>query len=272
MPPDASSEMPFRLVDERRETPFLVICDHASNHIPVRYQALGLPATALERHIAYDIGAAACAERLAEGLGCGAVLAGFSRLLIDPNRGEDDPTLVMKLSDRAIIPGNALVDPARDRAEWQLRLDTFYRPYHAAIGHALERIAARGEVPIIVSMHSFTPAWHGRARPWQIGLLWDKDDRLAAPLFERFGAEPDLAVGDNMPYSGSLKGDCLYRHGTSNGYPHILIELRQDLVHEENGQHHWADFLRDVLTEICARPEVAESLAERRYFGSHADG
>ena len=248
---------------------FLVICDHASNALPPDYGALGLAPHHLERHIAYDIGAASVARTLAEALHAPAVLAGFSRLLIDPNRGEDDPTLVMKLSDGAVIPANRDVDPYRNVSEWHHRVDAYWRPYHAAISAALDDAVAKGAVPTILSIHSFTPAWHGVARPWEIGLLWDRDDRWAKALAARLDRE-DLTVGDNLPYTGRLKNDCLYRHGTLRGLPHILIELRQDLIANPDGQRHWAQFLAGVILELAAGP-LAEEIGKVRHFGSTTD-
>ena len=153
--------------------PLLLLCDHASNALPAAYGALGLEPRLFETHIAYDIGAAHLTRTLAASYGAPAVLGRWSRLLIDLNRGRDDPTLVMKLSDGSLIPGNA----AADAAEVQKRIREFHAPYHAAITREIDRLAA----PVLVSFHSFTPAWKGRPRPWQVGVLWDRDGRLARP-------------------------------------------------------------------------------------------
>ena len=156
----------------------LVLCDHAGRAIPEPYGDLGLPPSVFERHIAYDIGAAGVTRVLAAELGAPALLANFSRLLIDSNRGPDDPTLVMRLSDGAIVPGNARVDEAeiaRRKADW-------WQPYQGAISSEIDAMIASGKPPVLVSIHSFTPAWKGVPRPWHVGILWDRDDRLAAPL------------------------------------------------------------------------------------------
>ncbi|MDO8422153.1 MAG: N-formylglutamate amidohydrolase [Parvibaculum sp.] len=246
---------------------FLVICDHASNALPEGYGTLGLDPSEFSRHIAYDIGAAEVSRRLAEALHCPAVLARYSRLLIDLNRGADDPTLVMKLSDGAIIPANRDVDAFADKAEFMHRLAAFHEPYHAAVAMALERARAAGAVPAILSIHSFTPSWRGVARPWHTGILWDRDDRLPAVLLDGLRAETDLVVGDNEPYTGALKGDCLYRHGTQNGLPHVLIEIRQDLIAEAAGQAEWAARIARLVGEAASAPHMGDI----KFYGSQSD-
>lgn len=258
---------PFELMNPDGNPGFLVICDHASNALPPGYGTLGLDAAEFSRHIAYDIGAGAVSRLLAEKLGCPAVLARFSRLLIDLNRGADDPTLVMKLSDGAIIPANRAVDPFQDVTEFERRRRQFYEPYHGAVAAALARARGSDVVPAILSIHSFTPVWRGEERPWHVGILWDRDDRLPAPLIEALRLEPGLDVGDNEPYSGELRGDCLYRHGTRNGLPHVLIEIRQDLVADARGQQEWASRLTRLVTQIARIP----GLREVRHFGSRTD-
>ncbi len=251
---------PVEIIFGRPGQRLLLLADHASNGLPPAYGSLGLPPAELERHIAYDIGAAALTRGLAARLGAPAVMAGFSRLLIDPNRGEDDPTLLMRLSDGAVIPGNARADAA----ERQSRIARFYALYHAAVGDAVAAIAAAGQVPMILSVHSFTPVWKGFARPWHAALLWDADPRLAQLMIAALRADPALVVGDNEPYSGDLRNDTLYRHATLYGLPHALIEVRQDLIRDAAGVAEWADRLTPVLEAALQRPE----LAEVRRFGS----
>jgi len=222
----------------------VLVCDHARNAVPPEIGDLGLSPEDMARHIAWDVGARGVTVALARTLGCGAVLSTFSRLVIDPNRGEDDPTLVMRLYDGSIIPANRSVGPR----EIARRLDAYHRPYHRAIDAALDAVIAAGEPPALVSIHSFTPQFQGRAwRPWQIGLLWDRDDRLIRPLMARLGAEPDLVIGDNEPYTGQLTGDCMWRHGTERGIPHVLIEIRNDLVAAPEGQDAWAARLAPMI-------------------------
>lgn len=229
-------------------TQALVLCDHASNAIPPEFASLGLPQSQLGRHIAYDIGAAWLSRRLAARLGSPALLSTFSRLLIDPNRGRDDPTLVMQLSDGAIVPGNANIPEAAIND----RIARFYAPYDDAIAAHVGSAITRGLPPAIISVHSFTPQWRGQVRPWHIGLLWDRDERLVAPLFAALRAEPDLVVGDNEPYAGWLEGDMIDRHATRHGLPNVLIELRQDLIDTQDKAEAWADRLAGLLAPILA--------------------
>lgn len=231
--------------------PLLFVCDHASNALPDPYGTLGLDEGAFKTHIAYDIGAAEVTRALADAYGAPAILACWSRLLIDLNRGADDPTLVMKLSDGRIIPGNARADAA----EIAKRLAEFHAPYHQAIEDELARI---GGAPVLISMHSFTPSWKGVRRPWDVGVLWDRDGRLALPLLEAL-EHAGFVTGNNEPYSGELENDCLYAHGTMNGLPHVLIEMRQDLIGAPQSARDFAARLRPILDEALAklgRPEV----------------
>lgn len=240
----------------------LVVCDHASNALPPGYGTLGLAPGALARHIAYDIGAADVSRRLAALLGAPAVLSTFSRLLIDPNRGADDPTLVMRLSDGAIVPGNARIGAD----EIARRRELYWRPYRDAIGFAADAALAAGVPPAILSIHTFTPSWKGTPRPWRVGLLWDVDGRIARPLIAALRAERGLVVGDNEPYDGALEGDTMHELGTARGLPHALIEIRQDLVADEAGQAEWAGRLARLLGPILAEP----GLHRVEHFGSRA--
>lgn len=255
---------PFEKIEGDLRRGLILVADHAMNRIPSPDKTLGLPAEILRRHVAYDIGVEAVTRRLAARLGAPAVMARFSRLLIDPNRGEDDPTLIMQLSDGAVVPGNRSLAPAERRR----RLDGFHRPYHAAITETCAAVeAASGGTALIVSVHSFTPVWRGRPRPWQIGILWDRDPRAPRRLIEALRAAGDLTIGDNEPYDGALKGDTMYRHGTLAGRAHALIELRQDLIADRDGAVTWADRLAPVLDAINDDPD----LHIERHYGSRTD-
>jgi predicted N-formylglutamate amidohydrolase len=245
----------------------LILCDHAVNLLPPEYGTLGLDQEQLNRHIAYDIGALGVAREMGRQLEATVIASGFSRLLIDPNRGDDDPTLVMRLSDGAAVPGNRTITDA----EIAKRIVSYYRPYHEAIRAGLDAMTALGLVPLIVSIHSFTPVWRGCSRKWHAGILWDKDPRLAMPLLDALRTRTGLEIGDNEPYSGRLHGDSLYRHGTLRGLPHALIEVRQDLISEEGGQRAWGKILAECMQEVLASPVSASPLCRVDYFGSCTD-
>ncbi|MFN3868961.1 MAG: N-formylglutamate amidohydrolase [Hyphomicrobiaceae bacterium] len=242
-----------RIIPGRADAGLILLCDHAENRIPDGYGTLGLPASELSRHIAYDIGAAGVVENLARLLDVPAVLTRFSRLLIDPNRGLDDPTLIMRLSDGAIIPGNRTLT-ADERAK---RVATWYAPYHTAVDRLIDEAQVHHPHPALLSIHSFTEVWRGTVRPWQAGVLWDADDRLAGPLIGALVAEGDLLVGDNEPYSGKLQGDCMWQHGTQRGLPHAIIEVRQDLIRSVEGQQAWAERIARIMRDIRARRGLA---------------
>jgi predicted N-formylglutamate amidohydrolase len=261
-PATAADFAAFETIDGDAAAGLVLICDHASNALPAEYGSLGLPAQEFHRHIAYDPGAAEVTRALARHLGVPAVLSRFSRLLIDPNRGEDDPTLVMQLSDGAVVPGNAGIAP-EERSQ---RIARFYAPYHAAVGAAIRRAIAAGVVPAIFSMHSFTPIWRGVARPWHAGVLWDRDPRFAEPLIAALRSDPALVVGDNEPYAGALKNDTLYRHATSAGLAHALLEVRQDLIADRRGVDAWSERLVGILTQLNRDP----AMHEIHHWGSQA--
>jgi predicted N-formylglutamate amidohydrolase len=267
-------DAPFTLISSlaEKQSPLLFLCDHASNTVPAPYGDLGLSAALFQTHIAYDIGAADVTIALAKAYGAAALLGGVSRLLIDLNRGPDDPTLVMKLSDGSIIPGNR----GADEAEVAKRLKQFHAPYHAAIRKEIARIeslsrardsalvgklavaASRGcegrRGPILISIHSFTPSWKKVARPWQVGVLYGRDRRLAVPLMKHLAAA-GFTVGDNEPYTGALEGDTLDTHGTKTGHANVLIEIRQDFLGDADKGRAFAQRLKPVLDWSLAEME-----------------
>ncbi len=238
----------------------VIVADHASNRVPADLADLGLPKAEFERHIAWDIGVEGLARLLSARLGVPAVLSRFSRLVIDPNRGDDDPTLVMRLSDGAVVPGNARLDEAGRAA----RIARFWAPYDGAIRQTIDACFNAGRAPVVFSLHSFTPVWRGTVRPWHCGVLWDADPRLASFLIERLRADPHLTVGDNEPYDGALAGDTMYRHGTRRGLAHAILEVRQDLIDVAEGREAWARRLEPILGEALRR----EDFAEPRLHGS----
>lgn len=243
---------PVEAIEGSIESGVLLLCDHASNAVPPDLGDLGLPESQFQRHIAYDIGAAAVTRSLAKRLNAPALLTRFSRLIIDPNRGRDDPTLVMRLSDGAVVPGNAKVDGA----EVQRRIARFYDPYDAAISDAIHKAMAAGHPPVIVTVHSYTPVWRGWPRPWHVGILWDADDRFAKPLLDGLMAEEGLVVGDNEPYDGALAGDTIDRHATIRGLANALIEIRQDLIVSDEGAEEWAEHFARLLKPLAAQADL----------------
>jgi predicted N-formylglutamate amidohydrolase len=257
----------YRILGGRADAGVIILCDHAENTLPAHYGTLGLPQAQLHRHIAYDIGACAITELLAARLGVPAVLSRFSRLLIDPNRGDDDPTLIMRLSDGAVIPGNRNLDPT----ERAMRMSRYYRPYHQAIDRVIDTCLATGTAPAILSLHSFTESWKGVPRPWHIGVLWDKDPRFAKPLLDGLYAEQTLIVGDNEPYVGQLRGDCVWQHATERGLASALIEYRQDLVRDGDGQQRWADLTARLVETILSDAAHRARLLAVEKHGSHTD-
>ena len=249
---------PVETITGERARGLLLLCDHASNAVPPEYADLGLPAAERERHIAYDIGAAAMTRACAAALGVPALLTTVSRLLIDPNRGLDDPTLVVRISDGTLVPGNAHLDAA----EVGRRLRRFYEPYDAAIAAELDAFAAAGIVPAILSVHTMTDCLQGVARPWHASVLWDADPRLARPLLAALRGEPGLVVGDNEPYGDALRGDTLDRHAAPRGLAAAVLEVRQDLVARADDASAWGRRLARLVAPILADPALR---AVRRY-------
>ncbi|KQS76504.1 N-formylglutamate amidohydrolase [Rhizobium sp. Leaf384] len=248
-----ADEAPFEIIRGDGRKGLVLLGDHATNRLPLRYGTLGLPESAFARHIAYDIGVEPLMRGLAARLDVPAVMSRFSRLLIDPNRGEDDPTLIMKISDGAIISGNHPMSPEEARA----RLEQFHRPYHQAVADTIAEVAdAGGRTPLILSLHSFTPAWKGVPRPWHVTVLWDTDDRAVLPLLAALRDQGDVVVGDNEPYDGALRGDTLYRHCMETGMPHALIEVRQDQIGTPEGVAAWVDRLAPIFEQLNARDDL----------------
>ena len=233
--------------------PLLITCDHASLEIPRALGDLGVPAAQRRQHIGWDIGAAEVTRRLAVRLDAPALLTGFSRLVVDCNRRLDDRSSIPAVSDGVPVPGNCDLSDA-DRTA---RIEALFHPYHRAIATRLDAVLAAGVVPALISIHSFTPVMNGRARPWHVGILWDKDPRIAVPLLAALRAEAGLVVGDNEPYSAREPvGYTMRQHGVGRGLPHVAIELRQDLVDDADGAAAWAERLARALRPIIAMSEV----------------
>jgi predicted N-formylglutamate amidohydrolase len=238
------------------QAPVLLLCDHAGRQIPARLGTLGLAEAELDRHIAYDVGAAEVTRALARLLDAPAVLCHISRLVIDPNRLPGDPSSIPSISDGTSIPGNHDVD-AEERKR---RLRLSFVPYHRAVARAVAKLRRRVGVPVIVSIHSFTAILNRMWRPWQVAVLWDKDPRLAQLVLAGLRRDPTLAVGDNEPYSGRYPVPySIPFHAERRRLPHVTLELRQDLIEAPEGVGAWAARLAEAL-----RGPLADPLTRRR--------
>ncbi len=238
---------------------YLVICDHSSNNIPLQYKNLGISKKDLESHRAFDLGASDVASELSKLLNCSLVMANFSRLLIDPNRGKDDPTLIPKISEGKIIKGNMNISISENDIERNKRILNYYLPYHRQINRFINKSLDNGKTPKLLSIHSFTPIWKGKKRETDIGILWDRDDRLSKIFLNSF---KNIKLGNNEPYSGRLKNDTLYKHATSIGIPHVLIELRQDLLKKKEHRLRWAKKIHIILKE---NEKIINSFSIKKY-------
>ncbi len=239
-------------------SPFVLTCDHASNFLPAEFGTLGLPAEDLSRHIAWDPGALPVARRMAAALDATLIETRISRLVIDCNRPLDAPDLVPPVSETTVIPGNAGLSDTQ-RAE---RIALSWRPFHDTIADIIDDRQPRGQETRLVSVHSFTPVYKGKNRPWHIGIIHDEDRRLASPLIAALKRLAGVTVGVNEPYSPS---DRVYftleRHARSRGLPCAMIEIRNDEISGEAGQRKWADLLTGIFLDL--EPEAARGSRQR---------
>lgn len=224
-------------------SPFFITCDHASNKIPESLGTLGLEDAELKRHIAWDIGAAEVSKSLSRQLNATLVMQNYSRLVIDCNRPHDHEHLIPAFSEATNIPGNRDVTE-RARAS---RIDEIFTPYHDAITDLMDQRQGRAESTVFVAIHSFTPNYHGRQRPWDIGILYRDDCRLADPMLAELNTDKSICVGDNEPYQIDHKDYGIPVHAEARGIAHVLIEIRQDLISSPAGQQAWAKRLGELL-------------------------
>jgi len=224
--------------------PFVIVCDHASNTIPAEYQSFGFGDAALETHIAWDPGALAVARRLSERLDAPLFWPDVSRLVIDCNRSPDVSSLIVTASEGQPVEANR----GLSEAERSRRLECIHTPYHDAIDSCLERRLAARLPTALIAVHSFTPVYFGKVRPWQVGIVFDADRRMADLLIRGLEAGKALTVGINEPYSPA---DHVYytvaRHAGPRGLPAAMIEIRNDEIGDEAGQRSWADRLANIL-------------------------
>jgi predicted N-formylglutamate amidohydrolase len=240
---------PVMLDNEAGKSAFFLTGDHAGRAIPRRLDGLGLPEHETERHIAWDIGIGAVGRQLSRLLDAAVVLQNYSRLVIDCNRDPNVPSSIPEISETTEIPGNRGLDEAARAA----RVEAIFRPYHDAIAAALDRRALAGRSSVLVALHSFTPVFKGVARPWHAAVLYNRDPRLARPLFKLLSAEGGLVIGDNEPYAVSDQTDYTVPiHGERRGLPHVEIEIRQDQIADPAGQTDWAERLARLLPAAYA--------------------
>jgi len=237
---DADEASPVEVVGAERSGPFVVLCDHAGRALPRALGNLGVTSAELETHIAWDIGAAGVARRLAQELSAPLFLQRYSRLVIDCNRPLSAPDSIPVRSGGIAIPGNVGLTPAQIEA----RAQTIFGPYHARISDLL----AQRSHYLLVTVHSFTPELYGERRPFHAGVLYEQDARLAAPLLALLRQEPGLVVGDNEPYRASAATDyAIIEHGERRGAPYVELEVRQDLLADDAGQASWAERFARLL-------------------------
>jgi predicted N-formylglutamate amidohydrolase len=246
--PGSDEPAPFDIVNPDGRAPLLLVCDHASARIPSALGMLGLPAAALRLHIAYDIGASALTRLLSARLDAPAVLAAYSRLVIDCNRQPGDPQSILTVSDGVVIPGNQGLSPEDQEA----RAEAFHWPYHHAIEQVFARLRRRGPEPLLFSVHTFTPTLGGEDRFWDAGVLWNRDPRMAVPLIAYLRQHEELNIGDNEPYSGTDIAYTLNLHAGAAGLANAAVEVRQDHCETAEQLERWVDILGAALEQLLA--------------------
>ena len=239
---------PFEMFNLSGVTPLLLVCDHASQLVPAALCGLDLETDIFDLHIAYDIGAGEVSRNLSANLDAPLVLAGYSRLLIDLNRPPDHPESILTASDDIPVPGNKNLDDNAKRH----RVRDLFEPYHDAVNRALANISGAGKTPALLSVHSFSPDFGGHPRPWDIGILWNRDPRIASPLMELLNGK-GLNVGNNEPYSGHDLAYTIDRHGRAAELPSCAVEINQNQLRDENGIKRWSNVLAEALTETLKR-------------------
>jgi predicted N-formylglutamate amidohydrolase len=242
----ADEPAPVSVYNAGGKSAFLLVADHAGNSIPRALRRLGITAADCERHIAWDIGIAGLGWLLADALDATFIRQNYSRLVIDCNRPLAAPTSIPDISERTMIPGNSDLDEASRAA----RATEIFRPYHDRIEAELDHRFKAGRPTALIALHSFTPVFKDVARPWHAAVLYNRDPRLAHRLMTLLNAEREFTVGDNAPYSVTdLTDYTIPVHAERRGLHHVLIEIRQDLIADESGQHAWAQRLARLLPQ-----------------------
>ena len=246
----------FRVERPRGTAQAVIVCDHASNKIPKKLGSLGLKKADLQKHIAWDPGTEQIGRWLGRAMDATTVLAGYSRLVADLNRGHDNKECMRATSDGIKIPGNEKLS-AHEKKQ---RLEEIFWPYHDAIDRELDRFLKKKTVPVLISIHSFTPRMQGKARPWHIGVMWNREERIARKLAKALRAQnPKLVIGENKPYSlksMSTGKDTIRRHAEDRGIPYIIVEFRQDLVGNKKSAEKFARIFYRALKEVLHDPNI----------------
>jgi predicted N-formylglutamate amidohydrolase len=253
----ADEPAPVTVHNENGLSPFLIVADHAGKFMPRALGRLGLPETECERHIAWDIGIATVSRFVADTLDATLVQQNYSRLVIDCNRTPGSKTSIPDISELIPVPGNADLSEGR-KAE---RVREIFRPYHDQIETELDRRRQAGRPTALIAMHSFTPIFKGVARPWHAGVLYDRDPRFAHLLIALLNREEELVVGDNEPYNVTDASDyTIPVHGERRGLHHVAIEVRQDLIADNEGQRAWGRLLARFLPRAYQELVAGEAL------------
>src|SRR6266850_3164402 len=253
----ADEPAPVTAHNANGRSPFLIVADHAGNDMPRALERLGIPAAECERHIAWDIGIAAVGRLVAKALDATLVQQNYSRLVIDCNRTPGSETSILEISELTPIPGNI----GLSEGEKVARIREIFRPYHDRIETELDRRRQAGGPTVLIAMHSFTPVFKGVARPWHVGVLYNRDPRFAHLLMALLKREEGLVVGDNAPYSVTDASDyTIPVHGERRGLHHVAIEVRQDLITDEAGQRAWGPLLARLLPQAYQELVAAEAL------------
>ncbi len=245
-----------RVENGRGRAKCVIVCDHAANRVPRTLKDLGLSKAQLQQHIAWDPGTEDIGRYLSKALGATVVLASYSRLVVDLNRGHDHPELMRDTSDHVHIPGNVGLTAAQKKQ----RLDELFWPYHNEIDRQLKRFTSKGVAPVLISVHSFTPQMDGFRRPWHIGVLWNREEKIARALVKNLRRNsPDLVIGENEPYSlkaANFLKNTISTHAESKGLPYIILEFRQDLVNTKKKAEKWAEIFLESLRPILADKQL----------------
>lgn len=245
---------PYQVLGPMAEKPILLVCDHASFRFPKSLGDMGLDPFARRCHLAIDIGAGPLTKSLSNSLGVTAVMQNYSRLIVDCNRQLMDPGAFLEYGDGILVPGNRNLH----QADKDIRADALYWPYHRAIEAQIGRLQNAGIPPAFIAIHSFTPVLNGESRAWQIGVLWDKDERLRHIFLEGF-RDAGYYVGDNVPYSGKAPQDfTIDWHAEKIDLPHIGIEIRQDLLRNKKGIAQIARVMHDIIASIPDRLDMKD--------------